>query len=195
MNAGSELISIEAAKTATFEQAQKIGLTLGSSMSARLKRGDAATANDEQQALLALLSHSDGARGFYVTTLTDPEIDNVFHEPIDPFIVEAIKASPDPNAQLLTMNIAMSTATELAHIANGNSDYAKGSALTRARTGKLISASIATFAPLKQHLTDLLAASTTPATSPPVAEVEVEAYRKFLNRWGYNAEMREAIAV
>ena len=43
----------------------------------------------------------------------------VFEPPLDLALVEAIKASPDPNAQLLTMNIAMSTATELAHLANG----------------------------------------------------------------------------
>jgi hypothetical protein len=45
-------------------------------MSERLKRGGAAAA-DEEQALRALLSHSDGARGFYVTTLTAPELQNV----------------------------------------------------------------------------------------------------------------------
>ena len=43
----------------------------------------------------------------------------MFATPLDSALVEAIKASPDPNAQLLTMNIAMSTATELAHLANG----------------------------------------------------------------------------
>ena len=57
-------------------QAQKLGLALGSGMSERLKRGAPAAA-DEEQALRALLSHSDGARGFYVTTLTAPELQNV----------------------------------------------------------------------------------------------------------------------
>ena len=60
----------------TRAQAQKFGLSLGAGMSERLKRGGAAEA-DEEQALRALLSHSDGARGFYVTTLTAPELQNV----------------------------------------------------------------------------------------------------------------------
>ena len=46
-------------------------------MSERLKRGGGAAAADEEQALRALLSHSDGARGFYVTTLTAPDLQNV----------------------------------------------------------------------------------------------------------------------
>ena len=209
----------------------------------------------------------------------------MFETPLDSALVEAIKASPHPNAQLLTMNIAMSTATELAHLANGlsvlsahapctsslsdkstgkgmgdrfiqrkearaekrltrgvpsayvartrarahthtrahvrsltlsfplipsfppsrpppshppslagNAEYAKGSALTRDRTRTLIATVIPALPPLKEHLTDLLAAATMPATAPAVQNAGVESYRAFLKRWGYNERMREAIA-
>lgn len=194
MDAGTETVSVEMAKAATFDQAQKIGMSLGRQMSERVEKGQGAS-HDEKEILVALLSHSDGARGFYVTTLTAPELDNVFALPVDPTLLNAIKQSPDPNAKLLTMNIAMSTATELAHLANGNMDFAKGSALTRGRTRALIDCLSPTFPALKNNLTDLLAAINTPAAAAAGVNAEVEAYRAFLNRWGYDEKMREAIAL
>ena len=115
-------VSVEAAKSASFEEAQKLGMSLGLSLSSHLAHGSAPSI-DEQGALGALLSHSDGARGFYVTTLTAPELDKLFEEPIQESMLSAIKSSPDPNVKLLTMNIAMSTATEIAHLANGARCY------------------------------------------------------------------------
>ena len=79
---GTDAVNVEKAKSATFEQAQKMGMHIGKRMSERLQRGDAAS-DEEEKALQALLSHSDGARGFYVTTLTAPDIQNVFSTPID----------------------------------------------------------------------------------------------------------------
>lgn len=117
MNAGAT-VSVEAAKSASFEEAQELGMALGLGLSSRVAQGSAPN-QDEESALEALLSHSDGARGFYVTTLTAPELDNLFEQPIQASVLSAIKSSPDPNVKLLTMNIAMSTATELAHLGNG----------------------------------------------------------------------------
>lgn len=185
-------VTVEEATSASFEQAQSIGFSLGTTLAARLQRGETDAFCPEKQALHALLSHSDGARGFYVTTLTAPELDILFEEPINASMLDAIKASPEPNAKLLAMNLAMSTATELAHVANGNDEFAKGSALTRTRTRALISSLLldSSFPALKQHLQDLLAAIVKPSTSTP----DVEAYRAFLKRWGYNEQMLEAIA-
>ena len=89
-----------------------------------------------QNALRALVSTRDGARGFYVTALTVPsdDVDEMFrylphatrcspiaahsmllrlqHNPrfpprpstaLDPVLIDAIAASPDPNADLLSM--------------------------------------------------------------------------------------------
>jgi hypothetical protein len=117
MNAGAT-VSVEAAKSASFEEAQELGMALGLGLSSRVAQGSAPN-QDEESALEALLSHPDGARGFYVTTLTAPELDNLFEQPILASVLSAIKSSPDPNVKLLTMNIAMSTATELAHLGNG----------------------------------------------------------------------------
>ena len=190
MAMNSDAVSVESAQAASFEAAQSLGFALGQQMAARLQCGELA-AQDEKLALQALLSHSDGARGFYVTTLTAPELDSLFREPVDPSLLDAIRASPSPNAKLLTMNLAMSTATEIAHMANGNTEFAKGSALTRTRTCALISSftSGSTFPALKQNLQDLLEAiATPPNTSPDVLE-----YRAFFKRWGYDSEMLKAI--
>ena len=190
MAMNSAAVSVESAQAASFEAAQSLGFALGQQMAARLQRGDSA-AQEEKLALKALLSHSDGARGFYVTTLTAPELDSLFCEPLDPALLDAIRASPSPNAKLLTMNLAMSTASQLAHMSKGNTEFAEGSALTRTRTCVLISSftSGSTFPALKQNLQDLLDAIATPAnTSPDVLE-----YRAFLKRWGYDSEMLNAI--
>ena len=190
MAMNSDAVSVESAQAASFEAAQSLGFALGQQMAARLQRGDSA-AQEEKLALKALLSHSDGARGFYVTTLTAPELDSLFCEPLDPALLDAIRASPSPNAKLLTMNLAMSTASQLAHMSKGNTEFAEGSALTRTRTCVLISSftSGSTFPALKQNLQDLLDAIATPAnTSPDVLE-----YRAFLKRWGYDSEMLNAI--
>ena len=66
--------------------------------------------------------------------------------------------------------------------------------MTRERTRTLIATLIPALPPLKEHLTDLLAATTLPATAPAVQSAGVESYRAFLKRWGYNDRMREAIA-
>lgn len=64
----------------------------------------------------ALVSHSDGARGFYVATLTDPDLSAAFPSGgIIDCMKTAITASPVPNAKLLAMNVAMSTAMEMTH--------------------------------------------------------------------------------
>jgi len=185
----SAAVSVEDAKKASFQEAQQLGMSLGLSLSSRIAQGDTPS-QDEQRALEALLSHSDGARGFYVTTLTAPELSNLFEEPIEESMTSAIKASPDPNVKLLTMNIAMSTATELAHLANGNAEFAKASAMTRDRTRALIITLLPDFPVLKSDLANLLA---TDAASSP-ASAEVESYRKFLDRWGYDEKMRSAIS-
>ena len=57
---------------------------------------------------------------------------------LDPELLSAIEASPEPNLKLLAMNVAMSTASELAHVADGS--LAAASRLTRERSKVLLTA-------------------------------------------------------
>lgn len=70
--------------------------------------------------------------------------------------------------------------------------------MTRDRTRALIKTLLPDFPALKTELFQLLsAASASPAASPAASSadpVQMDSYRKFLDRWGYNEEMRRAIA-
>ena len=60
----------------------------------------------------------------FVTLLTDERFDAVFRPPLDAALLSTISDNPDPNIKLMTMNVAMSTATELVHAANGDPSLA-----------------------------------------------------------------------
>jgi hypothetical protein len=66
--------------------------------------------------------------------------------------------------------------------------------MTRDRTRALITALLPDFPPLKTDLAHLLTAAADATPSSSAESAEVESYRKFLERWGYNDEMRKAIA-
>jgi hypothetical protein len=59
------------ALAASFSDAQGIGMELGAKIAECTSKG-VPLPKEEKDVLSALISHSDGARGFYVSTLTDP---------------------------------------------------------------------------------------------------------------------------
>merc|ERR1712157_53472 len=96
--------------------------------------------------LRALISTTSGARGWFVSLLTNPDYDAIFTQPkLDTSLLQAICDNPEPNIRLMTMNVAMSTATELAHLRNNNPDLAAGSRLTRDRSRILVEALISNY--------------------------------------------------
>eukprot|EP00283_Hemiselmis_rufescens_P009983 CAMPEP_0173430742 /NCGR_PEP_ID=MMETSP1357-20121228/9091_1 /TAXON_ID=77926 /ORGANISM="Hemiselmis rufescens, Strain PCC563" /LENGTH=201 /DNA_ID=CAMNT_0014395129 /DNA_START=179 /DNA_END=784 /DNA_ORIENTATION=- len=184
-------VTKEKALNADFAQAQSLGIILGEKLT-KCTVQKQALPEKEMDALKALLSHSDGARGFYVTTLTMPEFDSAFpSEGVSPSLKSAVVASAEPNAKLLTMNLAMSTAMILAHKENGSEEFAAGSELTQCRTKAVISSVLADMPRLRLELRALLAAA-----SGEKGEDEAlhEEYAKFLTRWGYGEEQRKVIA-
>jgi|UniRef100_A0A7S3F2G9 hypothetical protein len=100
------------------------------------------------------------------------------------------------------MNVAMSTATELTHKANGNAELATASAMTRDRSRAILAALLAQGMPgLSDEVEKLFTAVQpwTVAEAPdaplkPAADAD-EGWVKFTRKWGYNAEQREAIRV
>ncbi len=131
-----------------------------------------------RQTVTDLVQSENGARGFFVTYLSDdrPLIDQSF-----PIVLPALKTSPDVIAPLMVKNLAMSTAMAITHRRNQNEDLAAGSDRVRSRSAHLI-ASLAL--PQLQEQAYQLADNISGGTG---------AFTSFLDRWGYDTEQRQAI--
>ena len=176
----------------TFEEAQDLGSNLASILAESCAAGEPMPA-EAVSTLRALVSSTPGARGWFVSLLTNPDYDAVFQLPLDEALLSAIESSPDPNLKLLTMNVAMSTATELVHLANGNPDLAAASALTRARSGVLLGVLHGRMPGLSDEVASLLSAVqpwSADGAAPAGADAE---WVRFTKKWDYDTEQRDAI--
>ena len=188
----------EQALKASFEEAQALATQLGSVLSEACAAGEPMP-EEAVLILRTLISSSAGARGWFVTLLTNPSFDALFRAPIDESLLTAIEASPDPNLRLMTMNVAMSSATELVHSANGNLELAAASKMTRERSGALLIALLGRMPGLSEQVEALLSAvqpweevSAGEGKATPPAEADEE-WVKFTKKWRYGPEQREAI--
>jgi len=185
-----------AARQASFEEAQALGSQLATLLAESCAEGEPMP-TQAVSVLRALISSSSGARGWFVTLLTDERFDAVFRPPLDASLLSAISDTPEPNIKLMTMNVAMSTATELVHLANGNPDLAAASRLTRDRSRVLLVALLDEMPGLRDEVFGLFS-----AVEPwelrdggklaPPAEANAE-WVKFTKKWRYDAEQRAAI--
>jgi hypothetical protein len=126
-----------------------------------------------------LVSTRNGARGFFVAYLTDAR---PFADHPDPEIIEALKNQPEEVSELLVKNLAMSTAMAIAHSRNAQPDQAQQSLQVSRRSADLIvrvggDRLTAEAQSLWQSVTDASGSYTT-----------------FLEKWGYDAEQKAAIA-
>ncbi len=132
-----------------------------------------------------LVASRDGARGFFVVGLTGeaPLLDRL----PEPLVVALRQAGPGV-VDLTARNLAMSTAMVLHHRRSGDREHQAGSERVQLRSTELLRH----LEPLavKQRLEPLLAAAAEDGGSEQ-AETED---RAFLDRWGYDAEQRQAIA-
>ncbi|WP_421659095.1 hypothetical protein [Leptothermofonsia sp. ETS-13] len=131
-----------------------------------------------EQTIRALVRTENGARGFFVTYLSD---DRPLVEQMMPVVVQALKTSPEVVSPLLVKNLAMSTAMAISHRRNQNEDLAKGSDRVRSHTTALIQA--LSLPPLHEHVQQLAATIRTGAGK----------YQAFLERWSYDTEQKQAI--
>jgi hypothetical protein len=132
-----------------------------------------------------LLETEAGARGFFVVFLTG---DSSLADQAQDWLLSLFAKGPDLVAELLVKNLAMSTATALAHEAQGNSEQADGSRQVAQRTTAILKAlRHPPFGPipaLEQKMVDML---------QPLRQ-EQGPYHTFLNRWGYDSNQRQAIS-
>lgn len=155
---------------------------------------DGCHGDEYEHRLAAMLEHSDGVRGFFVTYLTDPTFEAIADSPegLPAAISSALCASnPEVVAPLAVMNLAMPTATALRHESEGNSKAAAASALTARRAARVL-----------EVLTSPDAASG-PATRATLeaalhaAEKDKEdsdpQWTSFYSRWKYDEEQMTAI--
>eukprot|EP00933_Yihiella_yeosuensis_P054555 TRINITY_DN5301_c3_g1_i1.p1 TRINITY_DN5301_c3_g1~~TRINITY_DN5301_c3_g1_i1.p1 ORF type:complete len:278 (+),score=60.01 TRINITY_DN5301_c3_g1_i1:141-974(+) len=156
---------------------------------------EAGGSSDELQSrLAAMLGHSDGARGFFVTYLTDPKLKTVADAPegIPQIIQTALQNSnADVVSPLAVMNLAMSTATGLSHKAKGDVEKAANSELTARRSAKVLEVLLSSGSDAQ------MAAATRKKLEAARAAADDESSDKewtaFYSRWGYNDEQMEAV--
>jgi len=179
--------SVDSARTSSFEEAQSIGAELAAILTASCASGESMP--EEAQTLLrALVSTTSGARGWFVSLLTDPAFGPVFDRPVDETFLAALCESPDPNVKLMTMNVAMSTATELTHLSMGNPDLAASSRMTAERASVLALELMERLPGLRDSFVGLRSAV------DGGAEGDKE-WLKFCKKWGYGQEQRDAIRI
>jgi hypothetical protein len=160
------------AEAATFEQAIALTQDLLTQMPA--------LPEPELQAIVTtLVSTQNGARGFFVTYLTD---DRPFADQPSAAVLQALQTSPEIVSELLVKNLAMSAGMAITHRRNGQEDRAQGSDRVQRRSANLI-----------QQLQ-------MPEVATKVVQCQASAtsgtgeYQEFLERWGYDAEQRQKIA-
>ena len=126
----------------------------------------------------ALVLSENGARGFFVTYLSDDR--SLSNQSVDA-IIAALQTSPAIVAPLLVKNLTMSTAMAITHRRNQNEAIAVGSDLVRSRTTQLIQ---------RLQLPQLQAEAQQLSWA---LETKTGAYQTFLERWGYDVEQRQAM--
>jgi hypothetical protein len=135
--------------------------------------------SDFASTVARLVASENGARGFFVTYLTDARL--LADQPAEE-VVEALRSSPDIVSELLVKNLVMSTGMILAHTRSQKLDLAQGSEQVQRRTTNLIQQTQLAQVQTKIHsLLESIALGT-------------GHYQSFLERWGYDAEQKQAIA-
>jgi hypothetical protein len=131
-----------------------------------------------QLAISNLIASSNGARGFFVSYMTQ---DWEIGEPQMQAIIAAIKSVPTPSSELLVKNLAMSTAMAIAHRRAGNEEQAQGSDRVAARSTELIQ--LINLDEVKQIASQMRQSTQTGEG----------AYAEFLSKWGYDREQKSAM--
>ena len=185
---------------ASFEESQAISVELGRELE-RCRRAGERLGDDARDLLDDLISTTSGARGWFVVLLTSPEFGALFSPAVEPALLEAIAAKPEPNLRLCVMNVAMSAATALAHDARGHADLTAASRETGARSSALVAALLDDMAGLRDAVA-ALAAAAGGGDDDGLDDLEKllagepnpdREWRDFLDKWGYDGEQRAEI--
>ncbi|APB33630.1 hypothetical protein GlitD10_1309 [Gloeomargarita lithophora Alchichica-D10] len=130
------------------------------------------------QGVQKLVQSENGARGFFVTYLT---LEHELADQPDQFLVNTLQNSPEIVSELLVKNLVMSTAMAITHRRNQDEVMAQGSDRVQRRTQGLI------------QLLNLPAITTKAQELYRNAAGTAGVYSEFLDRWGYDAEQKQAM--
>lgn len=165
--------SLLASESITFEGAIELTQSLLS-----LIEADQVSEADIEQAVRSLVKTQNGARGFFVTYLTD---DRQEADRPSPGVVEALRSAPEIVAELLVKNLAMSAAMVVYHSRHQSEEMAAGSARVQKRSRNLIQI-------LQMPACQTLASQMLESLQNGKGE-----YEEFFQRWGYDDEQKLAI--
>ena len=126
-----------------------------------------------------LVQTANGARGFFVCFLTG---EWQLADAPSTGVIQALQSAPNAIAELLIKNLAMSTAMAIIHRRTGNAEQAQGSDRVAKRTALLIE---------KVNLAEVHKIAFQMQNS---ASTNIGEYVAFLEKWGYDAEQKQAIA-
>ncbi len=133
---------------------------------------------EKEEIVSALALSNNGARGFFVAYLTseNPVVDQEFVG-----ILNGLKTSPEIVSELLVKNVAMSTAMKFTHQRNNDEVMASKSQRVTHRSLNFIKklSLTQTEEKIKQLKKNI--------------ETGQGVYQKFLTRWQYDLEQKEAI--
>lgn len=148
---------------------------------------------DVSEELSAILSSSEGARGFLVSLLTE---NWRFGDHIPSILINGLKNSKEITFDLLVKNLVMSTTMRVTHERNKNHEQAQGSVRVARRTKYIISN--ITDTDLDAKLTSMQAATLSclemgvDEDEPPRDDAKAEEFVAFLRRWKYDADQLNA---
>ncbi len=136
------------------------------------------TESEIKTIITQLVQSENGARGFFVTYLTDQR---PLGDRPSPGIITGLQTSPAVVSELLVKNIAMSTAMAITHHRNNNEAMGNSSQRVRSRSLNLSQQlQLSQIKEYAQHLYDS-------------AKNGTGNYQSFLERWGYDDEQKQAI--
>lgn len=145
-----------------------------------LDRMEAGKVNEAQieEAIASLVQSENGARGFFVTYLTD---DRPFADRPSNAVILALKSAPEVVSELLVKNVAMSAAMAVTHRRDRNEEMAESSDRVCRRTANLI----------QQMQLDSIFDRVEKLRESVTTDTGV--YQSFLQRWGYDLEQKQVI--
>ncbi len=134
--------------------------------------------NDQEIIISSLVKSENGARGFFVTYLTDNrEIADIPSEGV----IKGLKSSPEIVSELLVKNVAMSTAMKISHQRSENEEMAQNSERVTNRSIQLI----------KDLKLDIVTEKIKQLITTITEKKGI--YQDFLNRWNYDDQQQEMI--
>ena len=164
-------MNLLASETITFKEAIAFTQSL-------LDKIDTLEEVEKERALASLVKTENGARGFFVTYLTD---DRTFADRPSPGIVNGLKSAPEIVSELLVKNVAMSTAMAMVHRRNNNAEMAQKSERVTERSVNLI----------KELQLDIITDKFKKLQS--TIDVGEGEYQQFLQSWGYDEGQKQKI--